>query len=278
MTTFTVGVAAAAELVGSGVVSTGAVEIRASISADGEWIAWGSTDRPGGPGGWDLWLARRDGDQWKDPVPLAVDTPSNDFDPLFSADGQWLYFFSNRPGGLGGDDLYRVSFRDGTTGEAENLGPGVNTAGDEWAPTPSRDGRTLLFASDGHGGAGRHDLFQARWDGAKFADPVGLAVNTAGDEFDAAWLDDGRTLVFARAPDLEADPIRLWHARCDGDGWVDAAVWDLPLNAVDGNTLGPVADGRTVLVSGVDPEAHVGKLDIYRVDGPPIRGRRGCVP
>ena len=79
---------------------------------------------------------------------------ANDFNPMFSADGRWLYFFSNRDGGRGGDDLYRAPvLADGSFGPVANLGPGVNSAGNEWAPTPSRDGRHLLFSSDGLGGA-----------------------------------------------------------------------------------------------------------------------------
>ena len=75
---------------------------------------------------------------------------------------------------------------DGTFGTPESLGAGVNSAGDEWAPTPSRDGKRLLFASNGLGGRGRHDLFVARWDGRAFVDPQPVAgVNTAADEFGA---------------------------------------------------------------------------------------------
>src|SRR5688572_22577425 len=92
---------------GMGVVSTKASEIRGSVSPDGQHIAWGSTDREGGAGGWDLWQARLKDGRWQDAKPLAVNSAANDFDPLFSADGQWLYFFSNRDGGAGGDDLYR---------------------------------------------------------------------------------------------------------------------------------------------------------------------------
>ncbi|MFS8138158.1 MAG: TolB family protein, partial [Thermomonas sp.] len=84
---------------GFGVVSTPHSEIRASISPDSQRIVWGSTDRPGGAGGWDLWQATRIEGRWSDPRPLALNSSANDFDPIFSADGRWLYFFSNRAGG-----------------------------------------------------------------------------------------------------------------------------------------------------------------------------------
>lgn len=285
---FLAGTAAAASLSefgieGMGVVSTPANEIRASVSPDGRLVAWGSPDRAGGPGGWDIWLAERADGRWSDPRPAPFDGEANDFDPMFSADGEWLYFFSNRAGGRGGDDLYRVRrLADGGFAAPENLGAGVNSAGDEWAPTPSADGRFLLFASDGFGGAGGHDLFVARWDGRAFVDPrpvPGLA--SAADEFDAAWLDAGRGIVFARSTDVDTAPIRLWVAACDGQRYVDPTPLPLSFNAADGATLGPVVDPSRpgeLLVSGRAPAPHAGKLDIYRLRAPRIQGHDGCLP
>jgi Tol biopolymer transport system component len=267
---------------GMGVVSTPHAEVRASVSADGQRIVWGSTDRPGGAGGWDLWQATlRDG-RWQDPRPLAINSAKNDFDPAFSADGKWLYFFSNRDGGLGGDDLYRAPvLADGGFGEAVNLGAGVNGDGDEWAPTPNADGTRLLFASDSFGGAGRHDLFVARWDGGKFGDAKPVpGIGTAGDEFDAAWLGDGRAIVFARSDDVENAPIRLWLAQCDGHAYAGARPLALSFNSEDGATLGPVVDlskPGELLVSGVAKAPKAGKLDIYRMRAPAVTGKDGCL-
>ena len=267
---------------GMGVVSTKASEIRGSVSPDGQHIVWGSTDREGGAGGWDLWQARLKDGRWQDARPLDVNSSANDFDPLFSADGRWLYFFSNRPGGIGGDDLYRAAVKpDGRIGKAENLGRGVNTRGDEWAPTPSRDGRHLLFASDGHGGAGRHDLFVARWDGTAFVEPKPApGINTKADEFDAAWLGDGRTLVYARSQDPASKPVRLFVAHCDGARYDDAGPLALSFNTDDATTLGPTIDWNKpgeLLVSGAAKSPRAGKLDIYRMKAPAVAGKDGCV-
>lgn len=266
---------------GMRVVSTAASEVRASVSPDGQRIVWGSTDRKGGDGGWDLWQARlRDG-RWQDAQPLAINSDANDFDPMFSADGRWLYFFSNRSSGAGGDDLYRVAVRGDGYGAVENLGAGVNSAGDEWAPTPSRDGGHLLFASDGHGGVGGHDLFVAQWDGAAFVEPRALpGINTRADEFDGAWLGDGKALVFARSNDVEADPIQLQLAQCDGRHYADAAPLQLSFNTDDARTLGPVVDWNKpgeLLVSGIAKSPRAGKMDIYRMKAPAVTGRAGCV-
>ena len=264
-------------------VSTPATEVRASVSPDGTRIAWGSPDRTGGPGGWDIWIARRDGGRWVDAAPAPFDGPANEFDPMFSADGRWLYFFSNRDGGRGGDDLYRAPVAaDGTIGAPQTLGAGVNSRGDEWAPTPSRDGKALLFASDGFGGAGGHDLFVARWDGHAFVDPQPVAgINTRDDEFDAAWVDDGRTLVFARSTDADSAPIRLHVARCDGAKYLETGPLMLSFNTPDAWTLGPAIDWNKpneLLVSGAAKAPHAGKLDIYRMRAPDAKGVDGCQP
>jgi Tol biopolymer transport system component len=267
---------------GMGVVSTPDSEVRASVSPDGQRIVWGSSDRKGGAGGWDLWIARLREGRWADAQPLPVNSDANDFDPLFSADGQWLYFFSNRAGGFGGDDLYRAAVKaDGAFGGVENLGPGVNGKGDEWAPTPSRDGKHLLFASNSFGGAGRHDLFVASWDGSGFVDPQPVpGINTAADEFDAAWIGDGDAIVYAQSKDVENAPIRLMIARCDGKSYIDAAPWSLSFNTADGFTLGPVIDvskAGEMLVSGMARAPKAGRMDIYRVRTPGAAGKPGCM-
>ena len=266
---------------GMGVVSTPHDEVRASVSPDGQRIVWGSTDRPGGPGGGDLWRATlRDG-RWADAQPVSVDTPSKESDPIFSADGRWLYFVSDRAGGFGGDDLYRAPVgADGVIGAAINLGKGVNGRGDERAPTPGLDGTRLLFASDGFGGAGRHDLFVARWNGTAFVAPTPVpGVNTAADESDAAWLADGRAIVFARSDDVTTAPIRLFVAQCDGSRYANATPLALSFNTADGSTRGPVVNASKpseLLVTGSATAPRAGKLDIYRMRAPAATGADGC--
>ena len=267
---------------GRGVVSTASSEIRGSVRPDGQRIVWGSPDRGGGPGGWDLWQADlRDG-RWQDARPLPLNTTAKDFDPMFSADGRWLYFFSSRPGGYGGDDLYRAEVRaDGSYGPAKNLGPAVNGAGDEWAATPSFDGTRLMFSSDRAGGAGRQDLYVARWDGRAFIDPKPLpGINTGKDEFDAAWLDHGRALVYAQSEDGNERPIRLFLAECDGQRYVTRGPFPLAFNAEDGWTLSPTLDWskpKEMLVSGSSPELKVGGRDLYRLAIPRTQGKDGCL-
>lgn len=215
-----------AERFAPGVASTQYDEIRLTLSPDGKTALWFSRNRPGGPGGYDIWVSRNDGQRWRPATPVPFNTPGRDFDPAFSADGRVVYFCSDRAGGQGGDDLYRVSMgSDGRFGEPVNLGPAVNSVNDEFAPMLSPDGRTLLFSSDRAGGAGGHDLYSAAMIGgvAQPAQPLPGNLNTAAQEFDATFLGDGRTLVFARALDFGSARVRQFIAYARG-GRYDAGL------------------------------------------------------
>ena len=156
-------VTGAVERFAPGEVSTSYSEVRLTLSPDGDTAVWFSRDRPGGAGGYDLWTSRRKAGRWSPPTPVPFNTSGRDFDPAFSADGRQLYFCSDRPGGAGGDDLYRVEVRGDAFGEVEWLGPAVNSAGKEFAPMLSPDGERLLFSSDRAGGAGRQvEMYDTR--------------------------------------------------------------------------------------------------------------------
>src|SRR3546814_8042413 len=159
-------------------------------------------------------MARRVTSGWSSPTPVSFNSPGRDFDPAFSADGRFVYFCSDRSGGIGKDDLYRVAVMRAGFGAPENLGPRVNSAENEYAPMLSPDGRLLLFSSDRPGGAGRHDLYPARAQGRGFVTvaPLAGAINPAADEFDASFLADSRTLVFARAPSMQDARVDLFAA------------------------------------------------------------------
>lgn len=272
---------------GMGVVSTPANEGRASVSADGRRIVWSSTDRPGGTGGADLWQATLREGRWQDARPLGINSAADDVDPMFSADGRWLYFVSDREGGAGGDDLYRAAVpgdghgqREGDFGPVRSLGVGVNGKGDEQSPVPSGDGRTLLFASDGFGAVGGLDLFAARWDGTAFTAPRPLpGINTVGDEAGGAWLGDGATVVYARSDDAGGQSFQLFVAHCDGRRYAAAAPLRLSFNQPGARTLGPGLDWNRpgeLLVSGAARSPRAGQLDIYRIRAPALAGKPGC--
>lgn len=266
---------------GMGVVSTPANEVRASISANGQRIVWASNDRAGASGGWDLWQARLKEGRWSSPQALALNTSANESDPFFSADGQWLYFSSNRAGGIGGDDLYRAAvLADGSFGPAQNLGATINTRDNERSPTLSLEGRRLMFSSNRRGGAGGYDLWTANWDGNVFIKPTPVpGVSTAQDEIDAAWLGDGRAIVLARSAQMDKAPTQLWLAQCQQGRYAEAELLPLSFNSAEGTTLGPVVDASKpgeLLVTGSAKAPRAGKLDIYRMRAPTISGSNDC--
>lgn len=233
-----------AELFAPGIASTGHSEIRLTISPDGRTALWFSRDRPGGPGGYDIWIARREGNEWAPATPVSFNSPGRDFDPAFSRDGRFVYFCSDRPGGIGKDDLYRVAVTAKGFGTPENLGPQVNSAANEYAPMLSPDGRRLLFSSDRPGGAGRHDLYTAQSNARGFAAAVPLpgAINTPADEFDASFLADSRTLVFARAPSMKDDRIDLFAATSQSGRYDAGMILPLAVNDPVRDSYGPMLD------------------------------------
>ena len=135
------------------------------ISADGLSLYFDSY-RPGGSGNCDLWLTTRAtvSDSWGQPVNLGptVNSSAWEYQPGISADGLNLFFFSNRAGGSGNDDIWvttRTSTSDPWT-EAVNLGPTVNSSARDICPYISADGSTLYFSSGRPGGVGNIDLWQ----------------------------------------------------------------------------------------------------------------------
>ena len=104
--------------------------------------------------------------------------------PAFSPDGETLYFASNRPGGYGGIDLYRATkIANGDFGNVRNLGPEINTSGNELFPRPMDNGE-LYFSSDGHAGFGKLDLFVAKSENGKTTvSNLGPNINSLADDF-----------------------------------------------------------------------------------------------
>jgi outer membrane protein OmpA-like peptidoglycan-associated protein/tetratricopeptide (TPR) repeat protein len=105
--------------------------------------------------------------------------------PALSEDGKWLFFASDMPGGNGGTDLYVVGIADdGTMNTPQNLGPKINTIGNELFPF-FRNG-TLYFSSDGHYGWGDLDIYESKFsDGLTFSEPrnLGAPINSNKDDF-----------------------------------------------------------------------------------------------
>ncbi|MEM7297217.1 MAG: hypothetical protein AAF391_03000, partial [Bacteroidota bacterium] len=132
-----------------------------------------------------LFFTRFRNGKWSDPVPLSINVADAwDSTPAFSPDGTTLYFSSTRAGGHGGADLYQAKRnRRGRWVDVRNLGPEINTSGDEVFPYVSEDG-SLYFSSDGHHGLGKLDMFKAvREGGHVTVTNLGKPMNSHADDF-----------------------------------------------------------------------------------------------
>ena len=180
--------------------------------------------------------SHRQGGAWQASVDLGdvvnyPDAGRTTSDPCISADGQTLFFSSDRPGGLGRTDLWMSRLADGAWSAPVNLGPGVNTAAGESEPSLTRDGHTLYFSSDRPGGVGSSDLWLAHlvngeWTAVR---NLGPEVNSPGAEREPEVSADGREILFTGIRSGGLGLSDLWAARrirargdVDNDGDVDA--------------------------------------------------------
>jgi len=202
-------------------VNSPANEFAPSISADGLSIYFDS-DRPGGLGSSDIWVATRAATAEPFGPPRNVGAPVNsaasDGLPGISADGLTLYFSSRRAGGLGEMDLWaarRKKTSDPFTA-AESLGAVVNSPHHDWGPSVSADGRYLFFMSDRPGGHGSQDIWAAERasDSSPFGRPQNLGPSLNSPALDArpSISADGSTLFFMSDRPHGAGQIDLWQA------------------------------------------------------------------
>lgn len=138
--------------------------------------------------GGDLYITRKTAEGWTEPEKLndKINSVYQETSACFSPDKKTLYFSSNRPGGYGGKDLYRVKILpNGEWSLPKNLGPTINTSANEDAPFMDVDGRTLYFSSDGHTTMGGFDLFKTTLKEKEIwetPENLGYPINTVKDD------------------------------------------------------------------------------------------------
>ncbi len=180
-----------------------------SISADGKFLVFVRCETKASYGSCDLFYSELKKGRWTRPRNMGenVNSTSWDSQPSVSANGNILYFTSNRPGGRGGRDLW-VSYRKKNGGwiKAINLGAPINTKGNEQSPFIHPDDQTLYFMSNALPGMGGDDLYFSKKTGKKWGAPknLGYPINTEGNEGALVISLDGKTGYFTS--DRKYDP------------------------------------------------------------------------
>jgi tetratricopeptide (TPR) repeat protein len=164
-----------------------------------------------------LYVASKVDNDWANIKPLPFN--SKDFslsNPSLSRDGKTLYFSSNMPGSIGGVDIWKVSINGNVFGKPENLGPRVNTVGNESFPFIADDNVTLYFASSGKLGLGGLDIFQINLDKGNEAVNMGKPLNTEKDDF-GFTLNKGFNIGFLSSNRNGNDDVFLATPICSVD-------------------------------------------------------------
>jgi outer membrane protein OmpA-like peptidoglycan-associated protein len=198
----------------SGEVNTNYHECGAAISPDGTRLFIYMDEGEG-----DFYVSELVNGQWAKPQPLgSVNSPHRELSVSMTADGNRIYFSSDRPDGYGGFDIY-VSTKDrfGRWGRPINLGPKINTTGDEDAPFIHPDGETLYFSSTGHLGMGGYDIFKSKFRNEKWTTPINLAfpINTAQDDNYFVIAENNRYGYYATAREDGLGGNDIYEIRMD---------------------------------------------------------------
>jgi hypothetical protein len=222
-------------------------EAAQTLSPDGKYIIFTICNNFKGIGGCDLYEATYDGKAWSQPKNLGpnINTEFWESAPSLSPDGRDLYFTSNKNfDNYGGKDIYVCHRQEnGTWGLPENLGPVINTTGDEASPFIHFDNQTLYFLSSGHPGLGGEDLFYAKkinekkWDSAQ---NLGYPINTIENEGSLNISPNGEIGYFASDRAGGYGGLDLYSFNIPKEIAPQKAIW-LNATVVDSLTNLPIA-------------------------------------
>ena len=188
-----------------------------TISADGRTLIFTSCQGRRGFGSCDLYITYRVGNDWATPTNLGpvVNGGGWDVQPTLSADGRTLYFVSDRPGGMGGKDIWKTSKDDKDEWkEPVNLGYPVNTRSDEISPFIHVNGESLYFSSKGHIGMGGYDIYMSEMDGNEWSEPknLGFPLNDHNDQVSLYISSDGLKGYYTIEKIVEGDWRSTLHS------------------------------------------------------------------
>ena len=230
-----------------------------NISQDGQWLIFTGCNFQNGFGSCDLFISFLTPQGWSAPENMGPNFNTEFWEsaPSLSPDKRDLYFASSRPGGYGGNDLY-VSHRgeNGRWSPPENMGPSINTAGDESAPFIHADNSSLYFTSNGLQGYGGDDLFVVhKTPTGEWGTPenLGYPINTIENEGSLVVAADGKTAYYA-------------SDRSDSRGQLDLYTFELREDVRPAKTIwikGKVFDKKTG--KGLPSSVELGDLASKRI-------------
>ena len=174
----------------------------ASISADGRTLIFTMCEKGQTFGSCDLFISKKQGDFWSNPENLGevVNSKNWDSQPSLGADGNILYFSSDRPGGMGKRDIWYTQRVEDTWAQPKNMGTIINSVKDDVTPFIHTNGENLIFASNGRTGFGGYDLFMSEQKQGKWQAPsnLGHTVNNHLDQLSFIISADGSTAYFSQ--------------------------------------------------------------------------------
>lgn len=239
-------------------INTPEHEASIGLSVDGQQLLiYSSQEDKNG----DIYYSKLEGSTWTKPVAFdALNSKASETHACFSADGKTIYFTSNRKGGYGSYDIYRVvQLPNGDWSLPQNLGPKINTSRSDRAPFIHPDGVSLFFSSEGHETMGGFDIFQSTMDeNGVWTTPenIGYPINTTEDDVFYVTSVDGKRSYYS-------------SEQANGIGGKDIYLIELPKVDVNpltvmsgtfslGDKSGTVPDDAQIIVTDNETGAVVG--------------------
>jgi outer membrane protein OmpA-like peptidoglycan-associated protein/Tol biopolymer transport system component len=210
-------------------INTTSYEGMPSLSPDNRELYFVS-DRPGGYGGYDIWISKFEDGLWQWPVNAGptINTSGNETAPYIDLDGKTLFFTSDRWPGMGGADLFMSRRKNDTWEKPVNLGYPINTAFDEKTSCMRVDGKKFYFASDRDGPAGNYDIYETTLPMALKPVPVSYLEGYVYDSLTKARLNSAALYI------------------CDANN--GDTVYQLRSNRGDASFLIPLATGHSYAI------------------------------
>lgn len=238
-----------------------------TLTPDGQYMIFAAFKHDvSGEGRTDLYSARKIRGDWDEiqNLGMVINSEYWDSQPCLTADGNTLYFVSDRPGGMGGTDIYTSTrTREGWT-KPQNLGSSINSSSDEMSPFIGPDNTTFYYASNKSGGSGGFDIYISKLNNNSFSQPINAApVNSAGNEYfysasansDVAYFSSDRP---GGKGNLDIYTIVPNPYKFDGVVNVEGVVYD-------NNTRKPI--GASIIVTDIKTKKKVAELRSDDIDG-----------